>query len=208
MFLLESNVNVDTVIKTAEGISNFGIVIMIAAFFLILTFILWVTMFKWFKKLIDGMVNNHTHAMNKLLTETRNQNDKLDLIREGLEPELLTRVRVVSNALFDLSGWHALDILQTVRRENHIIDREATGKKIRNLLNIEYQNVRSKLDSYGTYKGKKLATYTQDSWVELVAKVVEEELYNENGENSDRALTNVTMVFDKIKIEYYKHING
>ena len=208
MFLLESNVNVDPVIKTAEGISNFGLVIMIAAFFLILTFILWITMFKWFKKLIDGMVNNHTQAMNKLLTETRNQNDKLDLIREGLEPELLTRVRVVSNALFDLSGWHTLDILQTVRRENHIIDREATGKKIRNLLNIEYQNVRSKLDSYGTYRGKKLATYTQDSWVELVAKVVEEELYNENGENSDRALTNVTMVFDKIKIEYYKHING
>lgn len=208
MFLLESSVNVDPVIKTAEGISNFGIVVMIAAFFLILTFILWITMFKWFKKLIDGMVNNHTQAMNKLLTETRNQNDKLDLIREGLEPELLTRVRVVSNALFDLSGWHTLDILQTVRRENHIIDREATGKKIRNLLNIEYQNVRSKLDSYGTYKGKKLATYTQDSWVELVAKVVEEELYNENGENSDRALTNVTMVFDKIKIEYYKHING
>lgn len=208
MFLLESNVNVDPVIKTAEGISNFGLVIIIAAFFLILTFILWITMFKWFKKLIDGMVNNHTQAMNKLLTETRNQNDKLDLIREGLEPELLTRVRVVSNALFDLSGWHALDILQTVRRENHIIDREATGKKIRNLLNIEYQNVRSKLDSYGTYKGKKLATYTQDSWVELVAKVVEEELYNENGENSDRALTNVTMVFDKIKIEYYKRINS
>lgn len=208
MFLLESNVNVDPVIKTAEGISNFGIVVMIAAFFLILTFILWITMFKWFKKLIDGMVNNHTQAMNKLLTETRNQNDKLDLIREGLEPELLTRVRVVSNALFDLSGWHTLDILQTVRRENHIIDREATGKKVRNLLNIEYQNVRSKLDSYGTYKGKKLSTYTQDSWVELVAKVVEEELYNENGENSDRALTNVTMVFDKIKIEYYKRING
>ena len=208
MFLLESSVNVDPVIKTAEGISNLGLVIMIAAFFLILTFILWITIFKWFKKLIDGMVNNHTQAMNNLLTETRNQNDKLDLIREGLEPELLTRVRVVSDALFDLSGWHTLDILQTVRRENHIIDREATGKKIRNLLNIEYQNVRSKLDNYGTYKGKKLATYTQDSWVELVAKVVEEELYNENGENSDRALTNVTMVFDKIKIEYYKRING
>lgn len=208
MLLLTSNLDIDPVIKTAEGISNFGLVVMVAAFFLILTFILWITMFRWFKKLVDEMVTNHTQTMNKLLDETKNQNDKLDLIREGLEPELFSRVRVISNALFDLAGWHALDILRTVKKENHIIDHEATGKKLRSLLTIEYQNVRSKLDNYGTYKGKKLSAYTQDSWVESVAKVLEDELYNENGENLDRAITNVTLAFDKVKIEYYKHIKN
>lgn len=202
-----NNIGVEPVIKTAEGISNFGLTVVIAAFFLIITSCLWVFMFKWFKKLIDGIVGNHTQTMDKLLNETKTQNEKLDLIREGLEPELLTRVRVVSNALFDLAGWRTLDILQTVRRENHIVDRDTTSKKIRNLLNIEYQNVISKLDSYGTYRGKKLSYYTRESWVELVATVIEDELYNKNGENSDRAFTNVSMIFDKIKIEYYQNIS-
>lgn len=207
MLLLASNLDIDPVIKTAEGISNFGLVVMVAAFFLILTFILWITMFRWFKKLVDEMVTNHTQTMNRLLDETKNQNDKLDLIREGLEPELTNRVRIVGNALFDLAGWHTLDILSTVRRENHIVDREATCKKIRNLLTVEYQNVSSKLDGYGTYRGKKLSSYMDDTWVELVAKIVESELYNENGENPDRAFTNVTMTFDRIKIEFYNQIN-
>lgn len=201
------DIGIEPVIKTAEGISNFGLTVIIAAFFLIITFGLWVAMFKWFKKLVDGIVSNHTQTMDKLLYETRTQNEKLDLIREGLEPELLTRVRVVSNALFDLAGWHTLDILQTIRRENHIIDRDTTSKKIRNLLTIEYQNVISKLDSYGTYKGKKLSYYTRESWIDLVARVIEDELYNENGENQDRAFTNVSMIFDKVKIEYYQNIS-
>lgn len=205
--LLPLNINVDPVLSTAEGISNFGLIVTTAAFFLIITFVLWITIFRWFKNLIDSMVKDQTKTLTRLLDETRNQNDRLDLIRESLEPELLNKVRIVSNALFDLAGWHTLDILSTVRRENHIADREATSKKIRNLLTVEYQNVRSKLDGYGTYRGKKLSSYTDDSWVELVAKAVEGELYNNNGENSDRAYTNITMIFDKIKIEYYNQIN-
>ena len=201
------NINVGPVLDTAEGISNFGILVTTAAFYLVVTFLLIVSVFKWFKSLVDNVVTNQTQTMNRLLEETKGQNERLDLIREGLEPELINRVRIVGNALFDLAGWHTIDILSTVRRENHIVDRESTCKKIRNLLTVEYQNVRSKLDGYGTYRGKKLSSYMDDTWVELVAKIVESELYNENGENPDRAFTNVTMAFDRIKIEFYNQIN-
>lgn len=202
-----NNISVDSVINTAEGISNFGILVITAAFYLVVTFLLIVSVFKWFKNLVDNVVTNQTQTMNRLLEETKGQNERLDLIREGLEPELINRVRIVGNALFDLAVWHTLDILSTVRRENHIVDREATCKKIRNLLTVEYQNVSSKLDGYGTYRGKKLSSYMDGTWVELVAKIVESELYNENGENPDRAFTNVTMTFDRIKIEFYNQIN-
>ena len=119
--LLPLNINVDPVLSTAEGISNFGLIVTTAAFFLIITFVLWITIFRWFKNLIDSMVKDQTKTLTRLLDETRNQNDRLDLIRESLEPELLNKVRIVSNALFDLAGWHTLDILSTVRRENHDI---------------------------------------------------------------------------------------
>ena len=207
MLSLPLNVNVGPVLDTAEGISNFGILVITAAFYLVVTFLLIVSIFTWFKNLVDNVVTNQTQTMNRLLEETKGQNERLDLIREGLEPELINRVRIVGNALFDLAGWHTLDILSTVRRENHIVDREATCKKIRNLLTVEYQNVSSKLDGYGTYRGKKLSSYMDSTWVELVAKIVESELYNENGENPDRAFTNVTMTFDRIKIEFYNQIN-
>lgn len=205
--LLSVSQGVNNTLSVAEGISNFGTTIMIDAFFLVITFVLWVFVFKWFKHLIDNMVTNQVNTMSKLLEETRSQNSKLDLIRESLEPDTRARVRVVSNALFELASWRTLGILNTVRKENHIIDKDGTRKKIHNLLTVEYQNVRSKLDGYGTYRGKKLSKYMDDNWIELVAQVVESELYNENGENQDRAFTNVTMAFEKVKIEFYNRIN-
>jgi hypothetical protein len=44
--------------------------------------------------------------------------------------------------------------------------------------------------------------------VEWVAKVIEEEIYNENGTNNGRAYTNIQAVYENIKLDFYHRINN
>ena len=65
--------NVNSVTEIAQGISNFGMMVIVAAFFLILSASLMVACFKWFKSLINNMIQDNSQLMNDLLEETRKQ---------------------------------------------------------------------------------------------------------------------------------------
>ena len=202
---MNNAVEVEQVTHLAKGIGDFGMLAITAAFFLILSGILWLCLFRWFKGIIDGMLNYHNKTVKQLLEETKQQNIKLDAINEGLKPELMQRIKVVSNTLFDLFGWHIMEIITRVRKENHVIDREKTVQKISLLISNEYGEVNSKLDSF-IHHGSKLSTFMNKEWIQWASEVVESEIYNENGPNRERAYTNVNMVIDRIKIDFYHRI--
>lgn len=84
---------------------------------------------------------------------------------------------------------------------------EATAEKIRTLLTNIHEDRNSKLDSF-RFRGKPLSDYCNPDWVEQVAKVVEGELYNENGANNRRAYTNVKAAYDNIKLDFYHRLNA
>ena len=193
--------------QVASDISNLGMMAVTAAFFLILSASLWIIIFKWFKSIIGNMLTNYSKNIDILLEETRKQNSKLDTIKEGLISETLQRTKTISNALFDLYGWHAMEILNRVRKENHIINKEATLEKVHNLLTVEYGEVNTKLDNF-TYKGKKLSKVTNSKWIDWLSEAVDSELYNENGPSPDRAITNINLVVDKIKLDFYHRLIG
>ena len=50
---------VQGVTEIAEGISNFGIMIVICAAFIVLSLLMWVAIFKWFKSIIDSTMKNN-----------------------------------------------------------------------------------------------------------------------------------------------------
>lgn len=194
------------VITTAKGISDFGMMAMTAGFFLVLSSLLMVACFRWFMKVINDVMTSQKETMKDLLEETRTQNDRLNDISEGLIPETQMRVKTVSNVFFDLSVEKVSRIIKKVRAENHIADKEATGKKIRTLLTNLHEDRNSKFDCF-TYRGRKLSSYTDNIWIEQVAKVVESEIYNENGENNGRAYTNIESVYANIRLEFYHNLN-
>lgn len=66
----------------------------------------------------------------ELLTETKNQNDMLTDIAEGLRPETQLRIKNTSGIYFDLAIERVCRIIRKVREENHIADHEATKAKI------------------------------------------------------------------------------
>lgn len=189
----------------AKDIGDVGMMAITAAFFLILTALLWVACFRWFKSIIDGMIKGNNKMVNDLLVETRRQNDMLTDISEGLRPETQLRIKHTTGVFFDLAIEKVCRIIKKVREENHIVDKDATRAKIHTLIQNIHDDRNSRFDCFN-YRGKKLSSYINHDWIEWVAEVVEQEVYNETV-NHGRAYTNVQAVYERIKIDFYHRMN-
>lgn len=198
---------VQHVTEVAKGISDLGLMAVTAAFFLFLSAAMMIAIFRWFKNIINDMIQEQKNGMKNLTEETRKQNDMLQDISEGLRTETQLRIRNLTGFAFDLTVEQVCRLIKRVRKENHIIDHEATAEKIRKSLKVIHEDRNSRFDPF-TYHGKPLSDFCAPEWVEDVAKVVESEIYNEDGENNARAYTNVKLAYDNIKTDFYQRING
>lgn len=198
--------NVSNVTEIARGIGDLGMTVITAAFFLVLAAGLMIACFKWFKSIINGMITDNKQIMTDLLNETKRQNEQLTDISEGLRPETQLRIKNTSGIYFDFAVEKVCRIIKKVREENHIIDREATKAKIRTLLINLHEDRNSRFDYY-TYRGKRLTSYTSPVWIDWVEEVVTKEVYSETPNNS-RAYTNVSAVYERIKLDFYHKMNG
>lgn len=196
-----------TVTEVAKGISDYGMMAITAAFFLILSAAMMVAMFKWFKSIISKIVEDNQESLQSLMKEARVQNEMLRTISEGLATETQLRIRNLSGFAFDLSVEQVCRLIKRIRQENHISDKEATSIKIRKLLKVINDDRNSRFDPF-VFKGKPLSDYCSGQWVEDVAKVVEAEIYNQDGTNDARAYTNIKLAYDNIKTEFYKRMNN
>lgn len=199
--------NIADVTTIAHGISDFGMMAVTAAFFLILSAAMMVAIFKWFKAIIEQMMQDNKESLQELAKTTNAQNDMLQDISEGLRTETLLRIRNLTGFAFDLSIEQVCRLIKRVRQENHIIDHEATAAKIRKSLMVIHNDRNSRFDPF-TYRGKPISDYCVIEWVEDVAKVVEGEIYNADGENNARAYTNVKLAYDNIKTDFYQRLNS
>ena len=199
--------NITDVTTIAHGISDFGMMAVTAAFFLILSAAMMVAIFKWFKAIIEQMMQDNKESLQELAKTTNAQNDMLQDISEGLRTETLLRIRNLTGFAFDLSIEQVCRLIKRVRQENHIIDHEATAAKIRMSLMVIHNDRNSRFDPF-TYRGKPISDYCVIEWVEYVAKVVEGEIYNADGANNARAYTNVKLAYDNIKTDFYQRLNS
>lgn len=195
----------DEAMTVAHGISELGMMAITAAFFLLLSALLWVACFRWFKSIIDNMIKGNTQMVSDLLAETRKQNDMLTDISEGLRPETQLRIKHTTGVFFDLAIEKVCRIIKKVREENHIVDKDATRTKIHTLILNIHEDRNSRFDCFN-YRGKKLSSYINPDWVEWVAEVVEREVYSDTI-NHGRAYTNVQAVYERIKIDFYHRMN-
>lgn len=199
--------DITDVTTVAHGISDFGMMAVTAAFFLILSAAMMVAIFKWFKAIIEQMMQDNKESLQELAKTTNAQNDMLQDISEGLRTETLLRIRNLTGFAFDLSIEQVCRLIKRVRQENHIIDHEATAAKIRKSLMVIHNDRNSRFDPF-TYRGKPISDYCVIEWVEDVAKVVEGEIYNADGANNARAYTNVKLAYDNIKTDFYQRLNS
>ena len=197
---------VQHVTEIAKGISDYGLMAVTAAFFLLLSAAMMIAIFRWFKSMINRMLEQQ-ECLRQLLDILQDNNAAIKSLAERLEPETQMRIRNLTGFAFDLTVEQVCRLIKWVRKENHIIVHEATAEKIRKSLKVIHEDRNSRFDPF-TYHGKPLSDFCAPEWVEDVAKVVESEIYNADGENNARAYTNVKLAYDNIKTEFYQRLNG
>ncbi len=191
-------------IEVARGISDFGMMAVTAAFFLVISGIMMVVFVKWFIKIVNDILENQKQTHRELLEENKEQTRTLERISESFVEANLSKIKTLSSFAFDLSIEKVCRIVRKIRFENNIADKEATKSKITLLLSNLHDDRNAKLDSF-TYSGKPLSSYTSRKWIEDVGHIVEKEVYEET-ENNGRIYTNVELAYDRIKIEFYKNL--
>lgn len=197
--------SVNQVTQVAKGISDYGMMAITAAFFLIISASMMIALFKWFKNLIDRMLEQH-ETLKELLDKMQDNTEALQDLAEGMRAETGLRIRNLTGFAFDLSIEQVCRLIKRTRKENHIANKEATAIKVRKALQVIHNDRNSRFDSF-TYRGKPLSDYCNPAWVNDVEKVVEGELYHEDGENDARAYTNVKLAYDNIKTDFYQRLN-
>ena len=178
---------INDTLQIAKGISDYGIMIVICAVFLLLASALMIACFLWFKKIIENILTNYSEQL-KTLQETATKNGEAMVdIAEGLIPETQLRIKSISGVFFDLAVEKVCRLIKKIREENNIVDKEATKTKIHTLLHNLYEDRNSKFDCF-RYRGQPLSKYSNPEWIEWVAKVIEGELYNDAGANNGQPI--------------------
>lgn len=198
---------VQHVTEVAKDISDYGIMIVICAVFLLLASGLMITCFRWFKSVIENILNDYSDKLTNLQELATKNGEAMIDIAEGLIPETQLRIKSISGVFFDLAVEKVCRLIKKIREENHIVDKEATKTKIHTLLHNLYEDRNSRFDNF-RYRGKRLSEYCNPDWIEWVTQVIESELYNEAGANNGRAYTNVKAVYDNIKLDFYHRITN
>lgn len=197
---------VDGALKTAQGISEYGLMVIICAFFVVLSALMMIAMFRWQMSTINDVMKNNREMLAKLDAQMQENNRIMQSVAEGLRPETDMRVKTTSKNMFNLAKFELIEIIDTVRTENHISDREATEAKIFKLVSNLHEDKNADFDYY-SYRGRKLSSYTNPQWIEWMKEGVVKEVYNDKGFNKDRMFTNITAIFDRIKLDFYHRMN-
>lgn len=193
-------------LQTAHGISEFGLMVVICAFFILISAGMMIFMFRWMVNTINDVMKTNKEMLAKLDAQMQENNKIMQSIAEGLRPETDQRIRILSKSMFNLAKHELMEIVDTVRTENHIVDREGTEAKITKLVTNLHEDKNTDFGYY-TYRGRKLSTYTNNDWIEWMKQGVVNEVYNEKGFNKDRMHTNITAIFDRIKLDFHHRLH-
>ena len=193
-------------LQTAHGISEFGLMVVICAFFILISAGMMIFMFRWMVNTINDVMKTNKEMLAKLDAQMQENNKIMQSIAEGLQPETDQRIRILSKSMFNLASYELIKIIDTVRTENHIVDREGTEAKILKLVTNLHEDKNTDFGYY-TYRGRKLSSYTNSEWIEWMKQGVVNEVYNNKGFNKDRMDTNINAIFDRIKLDFHHRLH-
>ena len=81
------------VTEVAKGISDYGMMAVTAAIYLLLSAAMMIAIFKWFKTIINRILGQQTESM-KQLAEIQSENNRmLKFMSDGLKTETILRIR-------------------------------------------------------------------------------------------------------------------
>lgn len=181
--LLQVVEGVEPAMETARAISEYGVLVVIAAFMLIAMFLL----FRHFLKMFEDMFNKVSSTYASVETP-------------------MEQIRVLQGVVFDLAKYTLMNHLERVFYENHLENKEVVKQKVHDVCLTMYQDRKSKFDNF-KYHGYSLSDFCEESWVTKMEETGLRHLYLEKGKfDLKQAFAAIDLAYNQIKIEFYNNL--
>jgi hypothetical protein len=99
-----------------------------------------------------------------------------------------------------------MDVIYIVKQQNNIKNKSATKAKVRGLVNNIYKERVAQLDAFKKFRNKKLSEYTDNKHIDKIVECLLSEIYSPTP-NRDRALTNLDMIYDQMRSNFFNNIS-
>lgn len=174
---------VEPVIETARAISEYGVLVVIAAFMLVGMFFL----FKHFLSMFEEMLNKVSSTYASVETP-------------------MEQIRVLQSVTFDLSKYVLMDHLERIYFEDHLEDEETVKQKVYDVCYTMFQDRKSKFDNF-KYHGYSLADFCDQKWISKMQEIGVRHLYLQKDEfDLKQAFAAIDLAYNQIKIEFYNNL--
>jgi hypothetical protein len=189
----------------AKGVSDFGMVVVAAGFYLTITAVMMIVILKWFVKLVNGIINSQQAALKEILVLQKSQDAKIGQIKEAVTSEEFNKIRVMSDYAFDFNMFQVLLSIADIKERNNLKNRTRVEKDLHQVLNNLYERRNSDFDTF-TYNGKKLSQYANHDWAERLYDLCIDAIYD--GKDYQRAhyLGKLKQFYETVKIEFLDNL--
>jgi|LSQX01.1.fsa_nt_gb Flp pilus assembly pilin Flp len=170
-------------LNTAKAISEYGVLVVIAAFMLIAMFLL----FRHFLKMFEEMFNKVSSSYASVETP-------------------MEQIRVLQSVMFDLAKYNLMDHLERIFYEDYLEDRNTVEQKVQDVCITMFQDRKSKFDNF-KYHGYSLSDFCDKSWVNKMKEIGMRHLYLQEGQfDIKQAFAAIDLAYNQIKIEFYNNL--
>lgn len=192
----------EAALKTAEGISNFGALVVITAFAIVLCSFMIVYFFVSHRRMTRSMEKQNEMNNKNLAMTLKRLEDYLLPVSENARLSTLTAIYSIAENNFQLSTEKMLNIIERIQLENNIEDEEATRRKLKRFI-TNIHNERILYFKNFSYSGQTVDYYMSQKWIEYMVEIAFPEIYSKN---KSRARTNIKQAYDSIFIEFKQNL--
>lgn len=192
----------ESALKTAEALSNYGAMVVITAFAIILCTVMIIYFFVSHRRMAKNMEEQNRQNNMALSITLKRLEDYLQPVSENARLSTLTALYAIAEQNFKLSVESILQIIDRIQSENHIEDEARTRRKLRMFI-TNMHNDRKLYFSNFTFSGHTVDYYTDSKWIEVMVDTAFPEIYDKN---KSRSRTNIKQAYDSIFIEFKNNL--
>lgn len=192
----------ESALRTAESIANYGALVVITAFAIILCTIMIIYFFVSHRRMTKNMEKQNQLNNSALSMTLKRLEDYLQPVSENARLSTLTALYAIAENNFKLSIENVIQIIERIQSENHIENETATRRKLRMFIS-NLHNDRKLYFSNFTYSGHSVDYYTDITWIDIITDTAFPEIYDKN---KSRTRTNIRAAYDTIFIEFKNNL--
>lgn len=197
-----STKTVEGALATAESIANYGVLVVITSFAIVLCSVMIIYFFVSHRRMTRSMEEQNRHNNQMLSVTLKRLENYLQPVSENAQLSTLTAIYAIAENNYKLSTETVLHIIERIQDENNISNEVATKRKLRMFI-MNLHNERKLYFSNFSYSGHTVDYYTDSKWIDYMVDTALPEIYDKN---RSRARTNIKAAYESIFIEFKNNL--